>query len=151
MLCSVLEKAMAPHSSTLAWKIPWTEEPGGLQTWLYHLASSSLQITTHRTNPSVISSHYLGLYSPQTKNIFIYLCFVVVQSLSSVVSDSLQPHELQYTRLICPSLSPWVFSNLCPLNQWCHPTIFSSVTPFSSCPRFFHHQEPHVYVYRAYL
>ena len=67
----------------------------------------------------------MGLYSPKTKMIFIYLCFVVVvQLLSSVVSDSLQPHELQYTRLLCPSLSPWIFSDLCPLSQWCHPTIF---------------------------
>jgi len=51
--------------------------------------------------------------------------------------DSLWPHGLQPARLPCPSLSPWVCSNSCPLNQWCHPTISSSVTPFSSCPQFF--------------
>jgi len=44
-------------------------------------------------------------------------------------SDSLQPHRLQHAR--CPSLSPRVCSNSCPLSQWCHPTISSSVTPFS--------------------
>ena len=55
---------------------------------------------------------------------------VVVQSLS--VSDSLGPHELQHTRLLCPSLSPWVCSNSCPLSQWCHTTISSSVIHFSS-------------------
>ena len=49
----------------------------------------------------------------------------------SVVSDSFQPHELQHTRLPCPLLSPRVYSNSCPLSQWCHPTISSYVIPFS--------------------
>ena len=53
------------------------------------------------------------------------------------MSDSLPPHGLQCTRLSCPSLSPTVFSNSCPLSQWCHPTISSSVVPFSSCPQSF--------------
>ena len=57
--------------------------------------------------------------------------FSVVQLLS--VSDSLRPHSLQDTRLPCPSLSPAVCSNSCPLSQWCHPTISFSVTLFSSC------------------
>ena len=52
----------------------------------------------------------------------------------SVVSDSLQPHGLQHTRLPCPSLSPRVCSNL---SRWCHPTILSSGVPFSSCPQSF--------------
>ena len=43
------------------------------------------------------------------------------------------PHGLQHTRLPCPLLSPRAFSNSCPLSQWCHPTIASSVVPFSSC------------------
>ena len=55
----------------------------------------------------------------------------------SIMSDALQPHGVQHTRLLCPSLSPGVCSDLCPLSQWCHPTISSSVTPFSSCPQFF--------------
>ena len=50
----------------------------------------------------------------------------------SVVSDSLRPHKLQHARLSCPSLSPGVCSNSCPLNCWCHPIISSSVAPFSS-------------------
>ena len=54
-----------------------------------------------------------------------------------VVSDSLGPHELRYTRLPCPSLSPGVCSNSCPLSQRCHPTISSSVIPFSSCLQSF--------------
>ena len=51
----------------------------------------------------------------------------------SVVSNSLHPHGLQYTRLLCPSPTLRACSNACPLSQWCHPTISSSVFPFSSC------------------
>ena len=61
--------------------------------------------------------------------------FVVVQSLS--LSDSLWPCELQHSRLSCPLLSPRVFSSSCPLSQWCHSTISSSVTPFSFCLQSF--------------
>ena len=53
------------------------------------------------------------------------------------MSDCSQPHGLQHARLPCPSLSPRVCSNSCPLSQWCHPTISSSVVPFSSCPQSF--------------
>ena len=54
-----------------------------------------------------------------------------------VMSDTFWTHELQHVRLPCPSLSPWVCSNPCPLCQWCHTTISSSFTPFSSCPQSF--------------
>ena len=56
-----------------------------------------------------------------------------VQFSHSVVSDSLQPHESQHARPPCPSPTPRVYSNPCPLSRWCHPTISSSVVPFSSC------------------
>ena len=55
----------------------------------------------------------------------------------SVVSDSLQPQGLQHTRLPCPSPSPGACPNACPLSRWCHPTISSSVVPFSSCLQSF--------------
>ena len=55
----------------------------------------------------------------------------------SVVSDSWWPHGLQHSRPPCPSPSPGVCSNSGPLSQWCHPTISSSVTPFSSCLQSF--------------
>ena len=58
-----------------------------------------------------------------------------VQFIRSVVSDSLWPYELQHTRPPCPSPTPRVYSNSCPSSQWCHPTISSSVIPFSSCPQ----------------
>ena len=53
----------------------------------------------------------------------------------SVVSDSLQPHESQHARPPCPSPAPGVHSNSCPSSWWCHPTISSSVVPFSFCPQ----------------
>ena len=53
------------------------------------------------------------------------------------MSNSLWPHELQHIWFPCPPPNPWVCWNSCPVCQWCHPTISSSVTPFSSCPQSF--------------
>ena len=55
----------------------------------------------------------------------------------SVVSNSLRPHELQHTRPPCPSPTPGIYPNSCPLSWWCHITISSSVIPFSSCLQSF--------------
>ena len=55
----------------------------------------------------------------------------------SVVSDSLLPHGLEYTRLPCSSPTAGAYSNSSPLSQWCHPTILSSIAPFSSCTKSF--------------
>ena len=60
-----------------------------------------------------------------------------VQFSHSVVSNSLWPHELQHARPPCPSPTPGVHPNQCPLSWWCHPTISSSIIPFSSCPQSF--------------
>ena len=65
------------------------------------------------------------------------IMFSSVQFSHSVMSDSLQPHEPQHTRPPCPSPTPGVHPNPCPLSRWCHPTISSSVIPFSSCPQSF--------------
>ena len=61
----------------------------------------------------------------------------VSQFSCSVVSDSLQPHGLQHASLPCPSPISRACSNSCPLRWRCHPTISSSVVPFSSCPQSF--------------
>ena len=61
-----------------------------------------------------------------------FLCISSVQFSLSVVFDSLRPHGLQHTRPLCPSPTSRVYPNSCPLSQWCHPTISSSVIPFSS-------------------
>ena len=60
-----------------------------------------------------------------------------VQFSRSVISDSLWPHELQHARPSCPSPTPGAYPNSCPLSWWCHPTILSSVIPFSSCLQSF--------------
>ena len=69
--------------------------------------------------------------------IIIPACILInsVQSSCSVLSDSLKPHESQHARPPCPSPTPRVYSNSCPSSQWYHPTISSSVVPFSSCPQ----------------
>ena len=61
----------------------------------------------------------------------------IVQFSHSVVSNSLRPHEPQHTRPLCPSPTPVVHPNPCPLSRWRHPAISSSVVPFSSCPQSF--------------
>ena len=67
-----------------------------------------------------------------------YVCSVefssVTQSCPILCS---WPHELQHARPPCPSPTPGVYPNPCPLSQWCHPTISSSVVPFSSCLQSF--------------
>ena len=60
-----------------------------------------------------------------------------VQFSLSVMSDSLWPHGLQHAKFPCPSPTPRACSNSCPSSQWCHPTISSSVVPFSSCLQSF--------------
>ena len=65
------------------------------------------------------------------------MTYNVLQFSHSVVSDSLWLHGLQHARLPCLSPTPRACSNSCPLSQWCHPTISSSVVPFSSCPQSF--------------
>ena len=67
---------------------------------------------------------------------YFYLLSQSVQFSLSVESDSSLPHGLQHSRPPCPLPSPRVYSNACPLSRWCHPTISSSVVPFS-CLQFF--------------
>ena len=68
---------------------------------------------------------------------FIFCYNVCVQLSHSVMSDSMWPHGLQHTSLPCPSPTPRVYPNSCPLSQWYHPTISSSLVPFSSCLQSF--------------
>ena len=72
----------------------------------------------------VIHFKYSGVYSS-------------VQFSRSVMSDSLWPHALQHARSPCPLPTPGVYSNSCPWSQWCHPTLSSSVIPFSCCLQSF--------------
>ena len=67
----------------------------------------------------------------------IYTIIVSVQFSHSVMADSLWPHESHHTRPPCPSPTPGVHPNSCPSTWWCHPTISSSVVPYSSCLQSF--------------
>ena len=109
-----------------------------------HPQASKYLSITYRVNLNILSIT-LALYA--------YLCLQIKHNLISfsiwihtpeilnyllqvshlVVSDSLQPHGLQHTRLSCPSPTPGASSNSCPLSRWCHPTISSSVLHLSSC------------------
>ena len=98
---------------------------------------------THVHCPVMLSNHLTLCHpllllpqSSQASGSFpVSWLFESVQFSRSVVSNSLWPHGLQHARLPCPSPAPRACSNSCPLSQWCHPTISSSVGPFSSCPQ----------------
>ena len=100
----------------------------GSHIWLSHHGSC----ITSKLKPWFFVLNMIVVVKPVEKN-------RVVESFwwCLVTSDSFRPHGLQYTRLPCPSLSPGVCSGSCPLSRWCHPTISSSVIPFSSCPPSF--------------
>ena len=81
----------------------------------------------------IIHWRNIGLCNSRVgKSLGLYNIFSSVQFNCSAMSDSLWPHGLQHARLPCPSPTPRAFSNSCSLSQWCHPTISSSVVPFSS-------------------
>ena len=86
---------------------------------------------------SILSPYLLNLYAE----------FSSVQFSHSVVSNSLWPHGLQHARPPCPSTTPRVFSNSCLLSQWCHPTIPSSVIPFSSRLQLFPASGSFIYLF----
>ena len=114
---------MATHSSVLAWRIPGTGEPD----WLPSMRS-------HR-----VGHDWSDLAAAAAVHHSFLICklgiIISVQFSLSVMSDSLWPHELQHSRPPSPSPTPGVHSNLHPSSQWCHPSISSSVIPFSSCPQ----------------
>ena len=95
---------------------------------LYHLS--------HQGSPRILEwvAYPFSRGSSQPRNWTGIYHVYSVQFSPSVMSDSLQLHGLQHTRPPCPSPSLGVYSNSCPLSQWCHPTISWSVVPFSSCP-----------------
>ena len=83
---------------------------------------------------------FLSEYHAKTMSetsIWIQVLLCNHQFSHSVVSNSLRPHGLQHTRLPCLSPTPGAYSKSCPLSQWCHPTILSSVIPFSCCLQSF--------------
>ena len=106
---------MSPHTETVPSRL--CSSDSCLLRWADHLPPSAF---CPRTSP---------ILSP-----LILLQFSSVQSLSRVW---LRPHGLQHARTPRPTPTPRVYPNSCPLSWWCHPTISSSVAPFSSCPQSF--------------
>ena len=80
---------------------------------------------------------WVAIFFPTTKTQHSQINKLLLLISCWGMSNSLELHELQHTRLPRPSLAPRICSNCCPLNQWCHPTISSSIIPFSSCPQSF--------------
>ena len=103
-----LEEGMATHRNILAWRIPM--DRGAWWTTVHRVAKNQISLSDFQ--------------------------FSSIQFSLSVVSNSLQPHGLQHARSPCPSPTPGVYSNSSSLSQWCHPTISSSVVPFSCLQTF---------------
>ena len=111
---------------------------------LMHLVLLEITINTHlKPHGRISSSEMVGIMVGQLSKYLVqrgpftfYLCISSVQFSCSVMSNSLWPHEPQHTRPPCPSPTPRVHPNPCLLSQRCHPTISSSVVPFS-CPQYF--------------
>ena len=118
-----LEKEMAAHSRIPARTIPWTEKPGGLQS--IGLQRVGHDLATEREHKP---GFYSTLYLKSTENQF-----------SSVAQSCLTLCDPMHARppLPTPLPTPRVYSNSCPLSWWCHPTISSSIIPFSSHPQSF--------------
>ena len=110
---------------------PWTNTVRGvLQARILEWVAFPFWVgifPTQGLNPSLL----------HCRRIFYQLSHSSVQFSRSVVSDSLRPHEPQHARPPCPSPTLRVHPNSCPLSRWCHPTISSSLVPFSSCPQSF--------------
>ena len=85
---------------------------------------------------TVCGLFFINAYCGTTQHVLVVSVDIIVVQLE-VMSNSLQPHGLQHTRLPYPSLSPRVCSNSCPWSHWCHPTISFSVTTFSPCLQSF--------------
>ena len=128
---------MATHSSILAWRISWTQKTGKLQPIGSQSVGHDWSDLAHtHTWLNHISQHCQNLASSLGP---LFLWAWLLSSFSSVAQSSLtlQPHRLQHARPACPSPTPRVYSNSCPLSRWCRPTISSSVVPFSSCLQSF--------------
>ena len=107
----------------------------GWTSWILQSKGLSRVFSNH-SSKSINSSALSFLYSPTLTSIHaVAAAAAAAKLLQSCLT--LGFHGLQHARPSCPSPTPRVYSNLCPLRQWCHPTISSSVMPFSSCPQSF--------------
>ena len=123
---------------------PYMEKNENNLKYLFFVISSNIWCSTKclfsQQKPHIYSYSSLPFWSSSSELLRCWLLRYSSQFSQfshSVVSDSLRPHGLQHTRLPRPSPTPGAYSNSCPSNQWCHPTISSSVSPVSSCLQSF--------------
>ena len=117
-------------------KIPWRRAWRPQHSCLGNpMDRGAWSATIHRVTKSQTRLKQLGMHTGTVS--WEWATVFEVQFSRSVMSDSLQPHGLQHARPPCPSPTPEVHSNACPWSRWWHPTISSSVVPFSSCLQFF--------------
>ena len=136
---------LVPSSLWLSWAIDNLLQ--SLLLWSHGIFPMSVSLF-HGLGPTLIQYDLILIYLPrpyfqirpcsQLMEVGVELQHIFsVQFSHSVMSDSLRPHESQHTRPLCPSPTPRVYPNSCPLSRWCHPIISCSVIPFSSSPLFF--------------
>ena len=92
--------------------------------------SSENQVRRRQQSFRVLTVTYWVILDQGNLSVFLFIC--TVQFSCSVMSDSLRPHGLQHTRPLYSLPTPGAYTNSCSLSQWCHPTISSSIIPFSS-------------------
>ena len=120
----------------------WSDATLWIYQSLFHNEHLIVSIFCYCKEYVYIHIKYVSLYLYFTFKLMKYMIlplgksvhlkpFISVQFSRSVMSDSLWPHGMQHARPPCPSPTPRVYSNSCPLSRWCHPTISSSVVPFS--------------------
>ena len=128
--CSVVSDSLQPHGLYVACQAPLPMGFSRQEQWsgLTFPSPGDLPNPGIELRSPALHYIYMGIYIPQ---------FNLVQFSHSVKSDSLWPNRLQHARPPCPSPTPGVYPNSCTLSQWCHPTISSSVVPFSSCSQSF--------------
>ena len=113
----------------------WGSSPARDQAQVSCIADTSFTVWATRI-PSC--NKLINCNGKESEKDYLCMCIYlnIVNQLSqfskSIMSDSLGPHGLQHARLPCPSPAPGTYSNSCPSSWWCHPTILSSVVPFSS-------------------
>ena len=121
----------SPVSNMLKWKI-WILKSN--LDFSFSAVSNLSHSQQHLVYPYLTLIPLAQYFASLLLNCLTYtLSINSVQFSRSVVSDSLRPYELQFTRPPCPSPTPGVHPNSCPSGRWCHPAISSSVVPFSSC------------------
>ena len=116
---------------------PWTWVWASSRRWWRAEKPGMGQSMRSQKSDTTERLNWTMMYPCLLRYFFNSFYILTVQCSHSVMSDCLWPHELQHARPPCPSPTPGVHTNSCPWSWWCHPTISSSVVPFSSCLQSF--------------